>query len=216
MPKLHQKYLDSVKNRVSSSSNNLLAMAAPLESSAAPTKMKSTPSGTKSVEAKDPAAQKAMLTSALLAVGCVLPALALLSRFPWLIDVHREIADLLLRILKTSISPLFETTFNKGKYDGYSQPRARYASAGVLTTPTRKPMLTLCAPPPPSTHTHDFVFFFPRWSDWIPICRSLSDIADIVEPIMRFIGIHISRDPLFMTKLLRLGKVQLMQSVSFF
>ena len=219
MSKVYQKYLNDVQARVSASANNLLTMAAPLESnsipsSSVPSKPKPALTETKPVETKEPAVQKAMIASALLSVGCIQPALALMSKFSWLVDVHHELADLLLHILKASISPLFESLYHKEKVVGCLQPRARYVSAGVLTTPVRKPQLTLCFPPPPSTHTHDFVFFFPRWSDWIPICKSLGDIVDVIEPIMRFVRIYISRDPMFVAKLLRLGKLQLLQSVS--
>ncbi len=84
----------------------------------------------------------------------------MLTIFPWLVDVHREIADLLLRVLKTSIAPLYDAVFPKDRNPSFLQPRARYVAGGV-TTPSRKPHLTLIAPVPPSTYSHDFVFFFP-------------------------------------------------------
>ena len=40
MPKLQKKYLDDVQTRIKSSANNLLAMAAPLESSSISTSVK--------------------------------------------------------------------------------------------------------------------------------------------------------------------------------
>ncbi len=52
MPKVHEKYLADVQTRISSSSTNLLAMAAPLESSSSlSSKAKSGTNGTSSSEA---------------------------------------------------------------------------------------------------------------------------------------------------------------------
>lgn len=216
MPQVKQRYLDSVQSRIKVSSNNLLAMAAPLESSSSSsskTKMNST-EVKQAPEIKEPPVQKAMIVIALLSVGALRPALAVLTRFPWLVDVYPEMCDLLLRVLKTSIAPLYETMFAKERNLSFLQPRARYVSAGVLSTPQRKPQLTLQAPAPPSTHTHDFTFFYPFWPETIPLCRTMDDLVNIIEPFMSFIGLHVSRDPLFLTKLLRIGKVHLAQSVS--
>ena len=148
-------------------------MAAPLESSSSlSSKAKSSANGASDaaskVETKDAPTQKAMMAIALLSVGDLRPALSMLTIFPWLVDVHREIADLLLRVLKTSIAPLYESTNVKNNWKGrnpsFGQPRARYVAGGV-TSPSRKPHLTLIAPAPPSTLNHDFIFFFPKWVD---------------------------------------------------
>ena len=40
----------------------------------------------------------------------------------------------------------------------------------------------------------------------IPLCSSLDDLIDVIEPLVRFIGLHITRDPLFVTKSTRLGE----------
>ncbi|OCB90862.1 hypothetical protein A7U60_g1886 [Sanghuangporus baumii] len=217
MPKLQKKYMDDVQSRFKSSSNNLLAMAAPLESSSLSYSSRvKTPAveAKPTPEVKEPPVQKAMLAVALLSVGVLRPAVALITRYPWLVDVHHELADLLLRVLKASIDPLFEKLFSKERNKGFLQPRPRYASPGVLVHPLRKPQLTLCAPPPPSTSTQDFVFFYPQWTKWVPVCEGPEDIVDIVEPLMRLAGVHLSRDPLFLTKLLRIGRTHLSQSIT--
>lgn len=219
MPKLKQKYLDDVQTRIKLSSNNLLAMAAPLESSSS-SGPASKPKATSTVDpkslqdAKEAPAQKAMIVISLLSIGVLRPAIAVMTRFPWLVDVHREIADLILRVLKHSISPLYETMFGKERNLSFLQPRSRYISPGNIAAPTRKSQLTLCAPAPPGTLTHEFVFFYPLWIERVPQCTTMDDLVDVVEPIMRFIGLHVSREPLFLTKLLRIGRMQLSQSVS--
>ncbi|THH08122.1 hypothetical protein EW145_g2921 [Phellinidium pouzarii] len=146
MPKLKQKYEDDVQARIRSSSSNLLAMAAPLESSSLGSSSKQNAYSTESKpnqEIKEAPAQKAAIVIALLSVGVLRPALALMTRYPWLVDVHRELADLLLQVLKASIAPLYDSMFGKERNVGFLQPRARYVSAGVLTRPERKPQLSL-------------------------------------------------------------------------
>ena len=221
MSKLHQKYLSDIQGRISSSSNNLLAMAAPLESN--PHQAHQPAPNVNGGEAKKPSEpksvppQKVMIVVALLSVGVLRPALAILAEFPWLVDVHQEIADLLLRVLKASISPLFEEKFKKDKErnPSFLQPRPRYGAGGSTMPPPRKPQLTLIAPPPPSTFAYEFVFFYPHWAKLVPLCQSMDDLMNIIEPLMKFIGLHISREPLFLTKLLRLGKIHLAATVSF-
>jgi THO complex subunit 2 len=77
----------------------------------------------------------------------------------------------------------------------------------------RKPMLTLYAPTPPGTSTADFVYFFPFWADRIPLCSTLDDLMDVIDPLMAFVGLHISRDPVFLTKFARLGRLHITSTV---
>lgn len=189
-------------------------MAAPLESQASTAKPKAQVSDPKPIaEVKAAAPQKAMIASALLAVGALRPAIAILTRYPWLVDVYRELADLLLRVLTASISPLYDKLIGKEQITSFSKPRARYGSAGILTTPSRKSQLTLIAPPPPSTHTHDFVFFYPLWANRVPVCQSFSDIMNIVAPLMDYVHVYMCRDPLLLTKLLRIGRDHVAETV---
>jgi THO complex subunit 2 len=191
-------------------------MAAPLESGTPPSKAKATPESPRKVssDSKETTCQTVGLLNALLTVGALRPAVAILTRYPWMVDAHPELADLIIRILKVSLSSLYESTFvTKERNQNFTFPRARYGASGVTFPPPRKPLLTLWAPTPPSTSTTDFVFFFPNWSDRVPICSSLDDLIHVVEPLMHFVGLHISRDPLFLTKFLRLGRTHLVSTV---
>lgn len=214
MESVKEEYQRDVATRIAATAVSQLAMAAPLESSGS-TKSKSTPQAEvkKIPEPKD-VNQKVGLLTALLAVGALKPALAILSKFPFLVDARVEIADLVIRIMKVSISPLYESLLvTKERNPSFTQPRARYGTSGVSAAPGRKPVLTLWAPTPPSTYNTDFVFFYPDWVDQVPICSSLSDLEDVIEPLMKFIGVHVSRDPLFLTKFLRLGRTHLQTTV---
>ncbi|KAG6850048.1 hypothetical protein H0H93_001864, partial [Arthromyces matolae] len=201
--------------RIAATTVSQLAMAAPLESSGTQSsKNKVSPVEVKKPsEAKDDN-QKVGLVNALLSVGALKPALSILSKFPFLVDARPEIADLIIRIMKVSISPLYESLLvTKERNPSYTQPRARYGSSGVAAPPTRKPVLSLWAPTPPSTYNTDFVFFYPDWTEEVPLCSSLSDLEDVIEPLMKYIGVHVSRDPMFLTKFLRLGRAHLQTTV---
>ncbi|GLB33487.1 putative THO complex subunit 2 N-terminus [Lyophyllum shimeji] len=215
MESVRQEYLDDVKSRIAGAKVSQLAMAAPLESatSAQSRAKAATPVDVKkAAEPKDN--QKIGLLTALLAVGDLKPAFAILSKFPFLVDARPEIADLLIRIMKVSLAPLYESLMvTKERNPSFTQPRPRYGTSGVLIPPTRKPLLTLWAPTPPSTITTEFVFFFPDWIQQVPICTVLSDLEDVIEPLMSFVGVHISRDPLFLTKFLRLGRSHLQSTM---
>jgi len=209
-----KEYLDDVQTRVSAARMSSLAMAAPLESgpsSQAKAKVVAKQEN-KKIEAKN-TNQKIGLLHALLSVGALRPAFAILTKFSWAVDVFPELADLLLRILKHSLEPFYETMSNKQRNSNFLKPRLRFGPSGSMQPAARKSLLTLWAPTPPSTTNTDFVFFFPEWADRIPMTVTLDDLEDVIEPIMQFVGIHVSRDPLFLTKFLRLGRQHLHPTV---
>lgn len=214
MEAYRKDYLDQVRQRVEGAKMSQLAMAAPLEStsSASMTRVEVSDETTK-LSASKPSNQKAGLAAALLAVGALRPAIAIISKFPWVVDAHVEIADLMLRILKHSITPLYDSVFiPKERNFSFTQPRARFGANGAIL-PGRKPQLTLIAPTPPSTILTDFVFFFPDWIERVPLSTTYEDLVDVTEPLMSFVGLHISRDPLFVTKVTRLARSQLLMTV---
>ncbi|OSD04328.1 hypothetical protein PYCCODRAFT_1444038 [Trametes coccinea BRFM310] len=217
MPALHKAYLDNVEARIAGAKISQLAMAAPLESGGpSNAKPKAAPAPEPKIEAKkEMANQKLGLLNGLLAVGALRPAFAVLSKFPWMVDAYPEVADLVIRVLKHSLSPLYDTTVpSKDKTASFMKPRARYGAAGVVPAPERRPYLTLWAPTPPCTSTVEFVFFFPDWVQRVPLCTSYDDLIDVLEPLMRFIGLHVSRDPAFLTKFLRLGRSHMLTTVT--
>lgn len=206
MEAVHKQYLAKVEERISNAKISQLAMAAPLESSGAASKAKGTPAPEPKREAKEPPNQKLGLLNALLTVGALRPAISLLSKWPWMVDAFPEVADLIIRVLQHSITPLYESNGSAKRTTSFTKPRARYGSSGVIPPIERRPHLTLWAPTPPSTSYIDFVFFFPDWTQRIPVCSTLDDLVDVTEPLMKFIGLHVSRDPAYLTKFLRLGR----------
>ena len=220
----YKAYMATIDARIDNAKISQLAMAAPLESSSQPSSssrfLPPPPEAKKSSPPepapgpKDPPNQKVGLLVALLSVGALRPALALLTKFPWLVDAYPEIADLLIRVMKHSLATLYDQHLvSKPRNPSNVQPRARWSATGVVPAPVRKPMLTLYAPTPPGTSTADFVYFFPFWADRIPLCSTLDDLMDVIDPFMAFVGLHVSRDPVFLTKFARLGRLHITSTV---
>ncbi|TFY55341.1 hypothetical protein EVG20_g9356 [Dentipellis fragilis] len=217
--KEHKAYLASVDARIAGAKISQLAMAAPLESSTSQNgrprpSSQPEPKPTVAPEVKTLPNQRVGLLNALLSVGALRQGFAVLSQHRWLVDAHPEVADLIIRIVKHSIAPMYDVLLvTKERKPSYTQPRPRYSPGGLVQAPTRKPMLTLWAPTPPCTSAVDFVYFFPNWADRVPVCIKLNDLVDVVEPLLGFVGLHVSRDPIFLTKFLRLGRLHIQSSV---
>ena len=216
MDALHKEYLANIETRIAGAKVSQLALAAPLESTPQQSQSKSktpTPAEPKKSDLKDRNQKVALLTS-LLAVGALKPSVAILAKFPWLVDSNPEIADLILRTLRHSISHLYESLLiTKERNPSFTLPRSRIGPSGASQPVPRKSIITLWAPTPPGTSSNDFVFFFPDWVEQVPICSTVDDLIDVIDPLLRFIGLHVSRDPLFLTKFLRLGRLQISSTV---
>lgn len=215
MDNIGKKYEQNVSSRIAAAKISQLAMAAPLESSGSHyAKPRNTPAteGEKP-QVKEPPPQKLGLLQGLLSLGALRPALALLSKFPRLVDSPPKTSDLLLRIIRHSLRPLYQLDWlqsdwlaNLPKAD-FTTARPRFGPTGMAPAPEPKPQLCQIAPPPPSTSTIRSVFFYPRWTEHIPQCRTMHDLEDVLEPLMKFVGVQISRDPALMGELARLGRV---------
>lgn len=214
MADVQKDYVASVASRLTGAKVSMLAMAAPLESAGSSKPQQSTAADIKKSEVKEVPNQRLGLLHALLSLGALRPAIALLSKFPWLVDAFPELADLLLRVLKHSIAGLYEATWPSGPdKSSFSRAKARFGTSGTVSAPERRPHITLSAPTPPSTNTTNFIFFYPGWTERIPVCSTLEDVVDIIEPLLNFVGVHVSRDVNFLAKFLRVGRSHLNSTV---
>ena len=226
MEDVYNRYRENLHRMASSGQANALSAAAPLtredaipvrprqmqseqsdKSSAVPTRAPTGP--------KRPLIQKIATIAALLTVGAIKPAVSIISKFPWAVDSHPEIADLLIRILHTSLGPCFEAYFPQHQEYSLqnSQPRQRWSPNGLLSPPTLKATLTILAPTPASTMSSCFVFFYPAWLRQVPVCKNDGDIQEVVEPIVTALGLQIYRDLNLFSKLCQLARAQLLQKV---
>lgn len=216
----HQAYKDSISDRVAAAKVSALAVAAPLtDDSAANNTSRSRPTGADakkpSPDKKEVPNQKLDILAALLSLGAVRPSIAILTRFPWIPAAYSHVADLFLRVLRVSLQPLYDTTYhsNSALVRSNTTPRLRYGANGLVHPPLRKQVLTLLAPLPPNTAGSEFVFFYPPWDVAIPRCTEHSDIENVLVPLLQFLGVQVARDFAFVTKLCRIGRVQLTAAV---
>lgn len=216
----YRRYKDSISDRVAAAKVSALAVAAPLtDDSAAINSSRSRPAGadTKkpSLEKKEVPNQKVEILAALLSLGAIRPSIAILTKFPWITAAYPQVADLFLRVLRVSLQSLYETTFhpNSALVRSNTTPRLRYGANGLVQPPPQKRVLTLLAPLPPNTASSQFVFFYPPWDALIPRCTEHSDVEDVLVPLLGFLGVQVARDFAFVTKLCRVGRLQLTAAV---
>ncbi|KDQ14762.1 hypothetical protein BOTBODRAFT_32521 [Botryobasidium botryosum FD-172 SS1] len=210
MSKVLSKYHDTIKEKIASARTSALAVAGSLDDSGPSKPSSAALKKPASTGPKDPPNQKFGLLKALLSLGAIRQSLFFLSKFPWMTGAHPEIADLLLRILHVSLEPVYESfsfsTRNPQAASSNARPRARYVPGNPAPVPLpRKSQLTVWAPVPPSTALTDFVFFYPKWTQWIPRCTTVEEIMYVIEPLMRFVGVHGYRDISFLSRLCRIG-----------
>jgi THO complex subunit 2 len=215
MPDVHARYLASIDSRITGAKVSVLAMAAPLESTGSSKPRQSTPTEPEKPDTpKETPNQVLGLLHAMLSVGTLRPAIALLSKYPWLVDAFPELADLLLRILKHSISTLYEATCVTGHdKSSFSKAKARFTNTGVAAVPEKRVHITLAAPTPPCTSTTSYLFFYPQWTQRIPMCSTMDDVVDVIEPLLNFVGVHVSRDVNFIAKFSRVGRSHITSTV---
>lgn len=147
------------------------------------------------------------LTIALLSVGALRPALFILTKHPWLISRYPQIADIMLKHLEYSIDPVYQA-FSPAKQDPDAAAVYNTAMKHPENTKSSKIKSTMIFPVPPPTSETEQAFFFPSWSERIPVCSSMEDLQSVVNPFLKIIGIHAYRSlPLYL-KLCRIARHQ--------
>ncbi|CAG7849120.1 THO complex subunit 2 [Serendipita indica DSM 11827] len=168
----------------------------------------STTKAVKEVKVPEEITQHRDLAIALLSIGALRPAVAILTNHPWLTSRYPQIADILLKHLEYSIDPM---------YRSFSPATTHPEAAATYALPlnsinggqNRKTKLTMTFPDPPPTPDTQQIFFYPRWTERVPLSTAQSDLEVFVEPMLRIIGVHAYRSiPLFV-KLCRIAREQL-------
>lgn len=148
------------------------------------------------------------LAIALLSVGALRPALFILTKNLWLISRYPQIADIMLHHLEYSIDPVY--CVQESRKAGNAIPSKATEGSGPSVRPT------MIFPPPPATNTVQQVFFFPRWTERVPLCPSVDDFPFVVSPLLRIIGVHAYRHIPVFIKLCRIARIQYQPDVSAF
>ena len=170
----------------------------------------------------------------------------ILSKFEWLPDAYPEVADLFFYMARISLSAVLHEP--EPDEDAPSSSSASPSKKAILaeknvplishrlipsTSPdqtapivvAKKRLLVPHAPLPTANAWTEFVYFYPAWSDTIPLCTTREEIASVVgDGLLRFTGkggANCARDVGLMTMLTRIGiaevqKVSKCRSISYY
>jgi THO complex subunit 2 len=205
MEEIHKKFLASSSTK--SGTANALTMAASLEDDV-PTPVSKKVEEDKPL-AKPPAEQRILLLQAFLALGQLPHAFYLLSRYPWVAQSHPAVADLILRIVNYSVDPLFKAKEEERNPDADEEDWAAVKPAFAARGP-KEIIKTLMAPPPITTATKKYEFFYPDWRQDLEIWTSQHDIF---EKGLRLLGWPRGlggRNATLMAKICRIGQAHFM------
>ena len=217
MASLHEKYKQSMSDKVMSAKGNALSMAAPLteeeglSGSGADTKDNGGKAGTNAL--LEPPNQVLGLLKALLGIGHLKCALFILGRYPWLCGAYPHVADLYSRLLDVIIEPAYSTIslatqVPVASNNALATPRLRYDTKRqeLVEGPVSSLRLTSQAPEPLPTLTNRFVYFYGNWKQDLPLCTPSTLLPQFV-PLLRVLGPHLYRNPVLFQRICRLGKI---------
>jgi THO complex subunit 2 len=164
--------------------------------------------------------QKAHLLHALLAVGCIPPAIQLLSLHPHLSAPYSFIADGIHRILHIAIEPIYAPhsparNFDERFLSHCNAPKRRAAASRSasgtiewLEETDRRSVRGYDPFPKQEINDRTVRFFLDDdfWKDDVPICQTTEDFFALVKNFLKFSGPRLGNDVSLMVKLARIGK----------
>lgn len=219
MAKLHEKYKQSMSDKVMSAKGNALSMAAPLteegnglDGSDAKGKGEGA-NGLGTDAQKEPPNQILGLLQALLSLGCLKGALLILGKYSWLCGAYPRIADLYCRLLNIIIEPAYSTASIATQIPAAATPslsiaRPRFDSKKQelvkIASPT--PRITAEAPEPLPTMVSRFVYFYGPWKAALPTCKSIEAFVKSMIPLLRILGPYGYRNPTLFQRMCRIVK----------
>ncbi|WPK26953.1 hypothetical protein PUMCH_004322 [Australozyma saopauloensis] len=200
MQLLEKAYLSDLENKVFRASANALALAAPLkddddnnttEGEVKSTQEKNT-TEPQTFESLSKLNVKLQLFKVFLANGLYWPSIFMLSQYPFLAHIDKEVASLLNRVLATLISPLYCHMNPLSAHDVSVLQRGRDVSTinrGKLTIGNIPLVTQYCFKPTiKSYYGKRYVYFFKNWADGLPICYSKDDLVTMSHQFLKFFG----------------------------
>jgi THO complex subunit 2 len=146
----------------------------------------------------------------LLSVGALRPAMEAIGQYPWMLRKYPRIADILLFYVEYALTPVYgqccPSPANPVALHAYSATKGQHDEEDPRVV---KKHITFTFPEPPPTLDVQQVYFYPAWSEFIPVCSAPEDIPFLVEPMLSIIGVQAFRSQQVIVKLCRLAKQQL-------
>lgn len=219
MSALHEKYKQSMSDKVMSAKGNALSMAAPLTEEGAGlggsgvnSKRDKGEGGNEKDDHNAPN-QILGLLRALLGIGHLKGGLFILARYPWLCGAFPPVADLYSRLLGVIVTPAYASISIQAVNPVASNPalslrKLRYdvKRQELVEVPSPTPRITSIAPEPQMTLTSSFVYFYSPWKQELPGCE-MSELLSGFIPLLRLLGPHLHRNTILFQQVCRLVKV---------
>ena len=204
-------YKDNLQDKLMSakSSNNKLAMAAPLSDDIPPSSKSGAIQDDEKVDDKaskekeqkkfEPPLQKVGLLVSLLAVGALKESFILLSLYPHIAFVQPKIMDLLIRIAEYSIEPVYA-------------PISTRTKRNILPMIGRLKYYSCDAPPFVPSDNREVYFYYEKWSECIPQAHTIKECLNLLNIYLSYIGPCSSRNVVFFNKILRIAANEVSKS----
>ncbi|KAF1981789.1 hypothetical protein K402DRAFT_385746 [Aulographum hederae CBS 113979] len=162
----------------------------------------------------EPKDQKHALLSSLLLHGAVPQALFILGKHHWMVDLHPDITQHIIRLIHHSLSKVYdqvaplpdveniqEVTVPDETQVGIPKPHVKWTALEPRRT-VRWTNAEKCDP----TDEKDYKFYWEEWADNVPVCQTVDDVFSLCDTLVTQVGTRIGQDATLLSKFARIGK----------
>jgi THO complex subunit 2 len=147
--------------------------------------------------------QKALLAVHLIAIGDLTHARMILDRLPLLSQMFGEIGENMCRLLQVIVNPVYQTVNPSKDFIRKPVPLKDFVPINTLSPKLcqifEKPLVGRRVTPP------RYKFFYDLWKDNLPVCNDFDSLLKVIRAVLPYIGPFLSRDPILVGKLCRIG-----------
>lgn len=199
MSLLEKTYHSELEGEIFRASANALALAAPLKdddeenenrTSQAPLSTERKEDLTVETLAKQN--MKLQMLRCFLANGLYWPSIYLLSQYPFLAHVEKEVGELMNRLLAALISPLHQQLSVVSKEESNVLRQKKLITAVVRgKLATEEPLIIeqYCFKPTIKNHgSKQYTYFYQEWTRNTPVCLTKEDLVEISSQFLKFFG----------------------------
>lgn len=206
MSLLKEKYEKDLENEVFKASANALALAAPLKDDEAEGENSV---GENSSEASKHTEEqtveylakhniKLQFLRCLLSNGLYWPSIYVLSEYPFLAHVDKEVGELMNRLLAVLIKPMYEEISTVTSSEVEILTKRHLVSAvnqGKLSVEEPSPNVQYCFKPTIKSHfIKQYVYYYDQWVDNLPLCQSRDQLLEVSGQLVKFLGPLLTQD----------------------
>lgn len=149
--------------------------------------------------------QKLGLLRALLSIGDLRHACLIMAGQRWIVQLHTEIADLVLRLVECAVDPVMRALVGPTRELVSIVPNGRFAG----NPPPKVPAATVTQALSgrvynPDQSLRSYVFFFAHWRDRVPLASDVPEALHRLEKLLHLADIQCSRNMRLFSNICRL------------